>query len=276
MTNSHTTTMLPELLRLNDPDLREQLEALPASMVLIGLGTDGQPVCADLDAESPHVLVCSASGGGTTATLRTLTAQPLHHGAHALVLDIKRVSHRWARDLPTVTYRTDIADIHDALVGLTTELHRRIDHAEQHGDTDDLPRLTVVFEAADHTLRTLARHWDTVRDEGDPKTSPAVEALHELLFAGRQARIHVLFDGHPTNSALGPQGREQFSTVVLARVPTSTWDRLAPQAGPAPKGSTHPGRVHVVQGWNAHQTQVLFLTDAEAAAWVTATAAEES
>ncbi|WP_331750622.1 FtsK/SpoIIIE domain-containing protein [Streptomyces sp. NBC_00046] len=119
---------LPELLRLTDPGVREQLEALPGSKVLIGLGTDGQPVCVDLDAESPHVLVCSASGGGTSTTLRTLAAQLLHHGAHALVLDLKRVSQQWARGLPTVTYCRDIADIHDALVGLRAELKRRRCH----------------------------------------------------------------------------------------------------------------------------------------------------
>ncbi|MER5852507.1 hypothetical protein ABT126_37315 [Streptomyces sp. NPDC002012] len=133
------------------------------------------------------------------------------------------------------------ADIHDALVGLATELQRRIDHADQHGNADDLPRLTMVFEEADATLRKLARYWDTIRQKDDPKTSPAVDALNEILFAGRQARIYVLFDGHPTNSALdGGEGRELFSTVVLARVPTSTWDRFAPQVDPAPKGSTHP------------------------------------
>ncbi|MFE2520978.1 hypothetical protein [Streptomyces mirabilis] len=56
-------------------------------------------------------------------------------------------------------------------------------------------------------------------------------------------------------------------------MPTSTWNWLAPQAGSAPKRSAHPGRVHVVQGWTTHQTQVLLLTDTEAAAWVTTTAA---
>ncbi|QIZ01194.1 hypothetical protein HEP87_55640 [Streptomyces sp. S1D4-11] len=124
-------------------------------------------------------------------------------------------------------------------------------------------------------LRKLARYWDTVRQTGDPETSPAVDALQELLFAGRQARIHVLFDGDPTISALGPGGHEQFSTVILARAPTSTWNRLAPQAGPAPKGSTHRGRVHIVQGRTTGQTQVLFLTDTEAATWITYTPAEE-
>ncbi|MCX4799445.1 MULTISPECIES: hypothetical protein [unclassified Streptomyces] len=266
---------LPELLRFTDPGIREQLAALPASQILIGIGPDGQPVCVDLDVESPHVLVCSGSGGGTTSTLRTLTAQLLHHGGHALVLDTKRISQQWARALPTVTYRTNLADIHDALVGLQAELKRRIDHTDQDGDTDDLPRLTVVFEAADHTLHKLARYWDTVREKGDPKTSPAVDALHELLFVGREARIHVFYHGHALNSALGLGGHEQFSTVLLGRVTTRTWDRLAPQIDSAPKSSSHPGRVHVVQGFTAHPTQVLLMTDAEAAAWVAATAAEE-
>ncbi|WNI34380.1 hypothetical protein [Streptomyces sp. ITFR-6] len=54
---------VPQQLRLTDPGVREQLEALPASPVLGGLGTDRQPVCFDLDTDSPHVLVCSASGG---------------------------------------------------------------------------------------------------------------------------------------------------------------------------------------------------------------------
>ncbi|MFF4021004.1 hypothetical protein [Streptomyces sp. NPDC001843] len=69
-------------------------------------------------------------------------------------------------------------------------------------------------------LRQLVRHWDTVREKGDPKTSPAVDAFH------------VLFDGHPAASALGPLGDEQFATVALRRVPTRTWNRLAPQIGP--------------------------------------------
>ncbi|MFH9742680.1 hypothetical protein ACH4MA_33955 [Streptomyces roseolus] len=96
MTQKHTapTSNLPEALRLSDPGVREQLQALSGSLVLIGLTTDGQPVCADLDADSPHVLFCSATGGGTTTVPRTLTAQFLHHGAHALVLDLKMMPHR--------------------------------------------------------------------------------------------------------------------------------------------------------------------------------------
>ncbi|MCX5207629.1 hypothetical protein OG897_40270 [Streptomyces sp. NBC_00237] len=264
---------LPQQLRLTDAGVHEQLEALPASQVLIGLGTGQQPVCVDLDHESPHVLVCSATGGGTSTALRTLTAQLLHHGGSALILDTKRVSQSWARALPTVTYRRDIADVHDALLGLSAELQRRLHHADAHGDTDDLPRLTVVFESAGHTLRQLARHWDKVRQAGEPKTSPAVAAYEEVLFAGREARIHILAGAQIYSAALG---REQFSTVLLGRATTRTWSTVAPQIATAPKASTLPGRFHAVQGSTAHPTQVLLLSETEAAAWATAPHLEQS
>ncbi|WP_338785157.1 hypothetical protein [Streptomyces sp. DG1A-41] len=113
------------------------------------------------------------------------------------------------------------------------------------------------------------------RREGDPKKSPALTALEDVLYAGRQARIHVLHNGRVANGSLTPAAREQFATVILARVSANTWQRLAPIAGPAPKPSTHLGRFHVVQDGTAHQTQALLLTDAEAANWLTATAAGE-
>ncbi|MFB9608582.1 hypothetical protein ACFFTQ_37085 [Streptomyces roseofulvus] len=266
---------LPELLRLTDPGLREQLAAMPASQALIGLGAGGQPITIDWDAGSPHVLVCSATGGGTSTVLRTLAVQLLHHGAHTVVLDSKRISQTWAAGRDDVTYCRDIDTIHEALVGLQAELQHRIAHSDQHGDCDDLPRLTVLLEVAHHSLRQLTRYWEKTREPGDPKVSPAIDALNEILFAGRTARMHVLFGGHLDTTPLGFVAREQFSTVVLGRVTTRTWSRLAPQIHPAPKSSTRPGRVHVVQGATAHPTQVLLLTDTEAADWAAATAAEK-
>ncbi|MGI5262298.1 hypothetical protein [Streptomyces angustmyceticus] len=75
------------MLSFSAPDLREQIEALPEGTALIGVGTTGRAIAVDLEAESPHILVCTASGGGSTTMLRSLTAQFLHQGAHALVLD---------------------------------------------------------------------------------------------------------------------------------------------------------------------------------------------
>ncbi|MFE7840818.1 hypothetical protein ACFU53_33625 [Streptomyces sp. NPDC057474] len=70
-----STTALPKLLRLTDPGLREQLQALPASAALIGISTNGRAMAVDIDA-APHVLVCTGTGGGSTTILRTITAAP--------------------------------------------------------------------------------------------------------------------------------------------------------------------------------------------------------
>ncbi|GHB29845.1 hypothetical protein [Streptomyces chryseus] len=268
MTN---TTALPQVLSFTDPGLREKLEALPDASVLIGIGTDGTAIAVDVD-YAPHILVCTGTGGGSTTILRTLTAQFLHQGAHALVLDGPLVAHLWTKELPTVTHRGSVAGIHDALTGLATELQRRID---QDGVLDDAPRLVVVLDRADDTMRHLASYWETFRQKDDPKKSPAITALEDVLHAGRQARIHVLYNGRVVGG-LAPAAREQFASVILARVSAGTWQQLAPIASPAPKSSAHPGSAHVVKDGAAHPTQVLLMTDAEAADWLAATAAGKS
>ncbi|MFF3343221.1 hypothetical protein [Streptomyces flavidovirens] len=168
-----------------------------------------------------------------------------------------------------MTHPGSVAGIHDALVGLATELQRRL-HLE--GDLNDAPRLMVVLDRADDTMRHLASYWENFRQKDDPKKSLAITALEDVLHAGRQARIHVLCNSR-VSGGLAPAARDQFATVILARVSAGTWQRLAPIAGPAPKSSAHPGRAHVVQDGTAHPTQLLLMTDAEAADWLTATAA---
>jgi hypothetical protein len=102
-----------------------------------------------------------------------------------------------------------------------------------------------VHAAGSDLERRFNRYWETFRQKDDPKTF------------------------------LGPAVREQFATVILAWVSAGTWQRFVPMAGPVPMFSVYPGRVHVVQDGSAHQTQALLLTDAEAADWLTATAAGE-
>ncbi|MFI1928417.1 hypothetical protein [Streptomyces sp. NPDC020377] len=60
-----------------------------------------------------------------------------------------------------------------------------------------------------------------------------------------------------------------------AQVSAGMWQRLAPIVDPAPKSSPLPGRVHVVQDGDAHPAQVLLMTGAEAADWLTTTTAGE-
>ncbi|MGW6395376.1 hypothetical protein ACWFR1_33880 [Streptomyces sp. NPDC055103] len=68
-------------------------------------------------------------------------------------------------------------------------------------------------------MRHLASYWENFRQKDDPKKPPAVTALEDALHAGHQARIHVLCNGRASGA---PAAREQFATVILARVSTGT------------------------------------------------------
>ncbi|MGA5873990.1 pRL2-11 [Streptomyces cinereoruber] len=269
----------PSSLGLADPGVRDLLASMPESAPLIGLGAGGKTVSVDLDHDSPHVLISAGTGGGKSTILRTIASQFLHNGAQAHILDFKRISHTWARGIPGVNYCRDIADIHDALLQLGAEGRRRIRLAEELGD-DVLaeepervgPRNVILLEEINATMAQLKRHWEKIRESGDPKTSPAIDALAEILFMGRQVRLHVLLVAQSaTARALGgPEMRENFSTRILVRYTLNAWKMLVPEVHPAPKPTRHPGRVQVVLGGTARETQVLNLSEAEARAWAMA------
>ncbi|GHF21687.1 hypothetical protein GCM10018789_59590 [Streptomyces werraensis] len=71
-----------------------------------------------------------------------------------------------------------------------------------------------MIDRADATLRHLARYWETFRQKDDPKRSQAIAAIEAVLYEGRAAGIHVIYDGPATvGGHLIPGAREQFSTV---------------------------------------------------------------
>ncbi|MGW3060668.1 pRL2-11 [Streptomyces goshikiensis] len=265
----------PAKAAFKDPKVREIAAAAKESAPVIGIGSAGRIVTVDLDAESPHILVNASTGGGKSVTLRCIACQMLHHGSLVFVLDTKRISHPWASGLPGVTYCRDIADIHDQLIALGMEGRRRTRVADALGidaDPKDIgPRLLILLEEVNATMKQLARYWEKTRESGDPKVSPAVDALNEILYMGRQLRMHVLLVAQSaTARALGgPEVREQFSTRILARYSVNAWRMLAPEVHPAPKSTKHQGRAQVVSGGSARETQILFFTEIEAREWAT-------
>lgn len=52
-------------------------------------------------------------------------------------------------------------------------------------------RLLILLEEVNATMKQLARYWERTRESGDPKISPAIDALNEILYMGRQVRMHV-------------------------------------------------------------------------------------
>ncbi|WP_199550309.1 pRL2-11 [Streptomyces sp. N35] len=255
-----------------DQAVRELVAKSKESAPLIGLNRQGKPVSVDLDTESPHVLVSAGTGGGKSVILRGIASQLIRNGARAYILDFKRVSHQWARGVPNTKYCRDIEDIHDALVALGVEGRRRILAAEELGDDADPaaigPRIVILLEEINATMKQLTRYWEKNKEKGDPKDSPAVDALAEILFMGRAVRLNVLLVAQSaTARALGgPEMRENFATRILARYTQNAWRMLVPEVAPAPKSTRHVGRAQVVLGGVAHETQVMFMTDAEARA----------
>lgn len=265
----------PAKALFKDPKVRELVAKAPESAPIIGLGSAGRIVSVDLDADSPHILVNASTGGGKSATLRCIACQMLHHGSLVYVLDTKRISHPWAHGIDGVTYCRDIADIHDQLIELGQIGRLRTRIADELGiDADPKaigPRVLILLEEINATMKQLARYWEKIRESGDPKVSPAVDAFNEILYMGRQLRMHVLLVAQSaTARALGgPEVREQFATRILARYSVNDWRMLAPEVHPAPKSTKHHGRAQVVIGGSARETQVLFFTETEAREWAT-------
>lgn len=249
------------------------------SAPLIGIGPKDRQVSVDLDAESPHILVAASTGGGKSVITRTMTCQMLHNGSQMVVLDFKRISHRWASTLPQVDYCKDISEIHDALVALGQEGHRRNKVADDwigDGDPDVGPRMAILVEEANATITKLKRYWNAIRKTradadgpADPKESPAIDALREIMFMGRAVKMHVLLVAQSaTATALGgPEVRECFATRILARYTQNAWKMLVPEVTPIPRSTRHIGRAQVVLGGVATETQVLFMSDQEATEW---------
>jgi hypothetical protein len=252
-------------------DAREMMEAAPESAPVIGIGPRGILVSVDLNTESPHVLVSGGSGSGKSVVTRAVTAQLMRHGAHVIVLDLKRHSQRWLRGLPNVTYCRTAEEMHYALISAADEGDRRNIVIEENGEeaTADFPRIVIVAEEMNATIDELQTWWESVRDKGDPKRSPAIVALRKILFMGRAVRLTVIAIAQMMTARTigGPEARENFPVRMLARYSKNAWNMLVPEIQPMPRQSRHPGRWQVCIAGVATETQVIFSKDDQARAW---------
>lgn len=255
-------------------EIREAIDAADRSELVVGLAKYGKVVKLDLNDDSPHVLISAGSGGGKSVLARMFMAQFLAQGARIVILDKKRFSHQWAKGLPRVTYHNgkNIAEMHDALIALAKIGDDRMDLAEANGGEamDFGGRIVLVFEEMNATIGKLTNYWQEVRDNkaGDPKRSPALEALSDLVNMGRQVEMHVVAIAQQmtANTLGGGSVRESFSVRCLARYTVQTWKMLCADVWPMPRKSTIVGRWQIVMGGEATATQVAFLTAGEAQA----------
>jgi hypothetical protein len=267
------TVAVPPPAKVTYADVRQLIAEAKPGAPLAGLGRGRKPVYVDFDQDSPHAIFSMASGTGKSVVLRTLVAQELHRGAIALILDIKRLSHAWARGLPNVWYCRDIAEIHEALLWLGKETDKRNRIADEGADIDgntdavDVgPRLLIVGEELNATSVRLNSYWRAEKDKDAPNQSPAIEAFGDCFFMGRQVKENILGVAQmfTARTVGGPEARENAGTRVLGGYTQNNWRMLVPEIWPMPRKSRVKGRVQVCIAGTAHETQVAFLTPAEA------------
>lgn len=250
--------------------LKPLMETASESSPIMGIAARGKVITSDFDAEAPHVAVSAGSGAGKSVWGRLMIAQFLFWGAQVFVLDKKRVSQNWCADLPGVTYCKDAARMHDALLKLAAELQRRYDIIDTSADPDNAdvgPRIVLFFEEQNIGMKALKKYWEEIREKSDPKRSPAIDALDELLCAGRQAKMHVvsiaqLFTVQATGG--DPVARENYATRLMARATANAWKMLLPECAPFPKINRKRGRWYIGADGVATEFQVGFLSDEEA------------
>jgi hypothetical protein len=271
------TTSAPPPARVGFREMQPLMEAAAETRPVMGIGRSRAAITADLDADSPHILISAGSGGGKSVLARTMTAQGLHNGDVALVLDIKRISHRWAKGLPNVRYCRTIEEIHDALVSLIPEIDRRNElvdtlsneDGELPDDVNIGPRFWLLAEEMNATANRLAAYWRKIKAKDDPALSPAIDALNDFLFMGRALKMNAIGIAQMFTARTlgGPEARENFATRCLTRYTVNAWRMLVPEVWPMPSKSRHIGRWQIVTAGTAHETQVGYLTPGEAREW---------
>lgn len=247
-------------------DVLEIIERLPNTQSLAGLGRKRTPTIIDLESDSPHVMINGASGGGKTVLARGIVTQGMHKGDITLILDPKRHSHSWAKGLPNVKICRSDQEIHDGLLWASKELERRnilVDaYADENGDlpleVELGPRIWIVCEEQNAIIKKLRRLWEKIKPPSGSNISPAIDALNELLFMGRQVKMNIVGIAQMMTARTlgGPEGRENFGIRCMARYTVNAWKMLCPEVWPMPPMNRHKGRWQIVVGGEATETQV--------------------
>ncbi|WP_460916968.1 type IV secretory system conjugative DNA transfer family protein [Plantactinospora veratri] len=251
--------------RVGVDQVAEQLPRLAEWEFYIGQGAGDRPVILSLRDDSPHIAVSAGTGAGKSVLAELVAVQVLNRGGRVVILD-RKGSHRWALGLAGVDYCTRPAQMHDALVKLATLADERNTLAlHEPEDWDCGPRVLVIAEELNATIGQLVNFWAEVRGKGDPKRSPAVSALADLLFMGRSAKVNVLAIAQMLTARAigGPEARENFGIRCLARYTANNWKMLVPEAA-MPRASRTLGRWQVVIGGQATEVQVAYLSASEA------------
>ena len=255
----------PSLLPLNEAT--DWIEDLKDSEVLLGVDGTGRSLTADLDSDSPHILVSAPTGRGKSAVARSIATQRLIQGDMVVFLDIKQHSHRWARKLaPNIHYAKDPQDIGGALVNLGREVHRRnqIVH-DFDGPVREAPvgpRIIVVFEEQNATMDVLRELTGRL----SPGEYGAQRGLQDVAFMGRAVKIHIVSFAQLASrrASGGAEVLENYGTRILIGHSTTAWRWLASDCGRMVTAPEAVGRGVMCHGGKAREIQLLWVPEEDA------------
>lgn len=238
------------------------------SEILLGVNGQGAEEIADLDSDSPHILISASSGAGKSVTARSIATQALVKGFEVVFLDIKRHSHRWAKNLPGVHYAGTLPEIASALKSLGVHLHKRNEIVNDYpgaiADAPVGPRIMVVFEEMNATLDALS---DFEKQMSRTELKPS-RAFGDVMFLGRAAKISVVAISQYAKAVMRPAILTNFGTRILINHDWETWAGLVPRSsstGGQPPAPPEVGRGHNVVGGRPAQLQLLFIGEEESA-----------
>lgn len=249
-------------------DIRQAIDAAAEHEIVMGFGKKDQVNAVSLD-KDPHGGLSMTTGDGKSTVAKNMGCQMLYHGALLMVLDIKLISHMWARGLPNVSYCGTPAEIEAGLVWLAGEVAHRnqiaLDNADVEGTVHANPgaRIFVIAEELNATQNRLKAWWQ--RDMEMKGRSPGSEALDEVMFLGRQVLVNVLQIGQRLSVKATGSGdaRENLGVLVFSDPTAAAWKMLCPQHV-MPAATGHLGRLQVVTRKAVRETQGAYWTGQQA------------
>ena len=239
--------------------------------LVIGLGRDGKPVTISLHGDSPHLGLSMGSGAGKSVTARFLGAQMLYKGADRAhprrQADLAHVGARAAERRLRPRRRGDArrAAVAAGRGGPAQPGRRRSPPTSRARCNANVgPRIFVIAEELNATMKRLRALLAPGARPRRPGPLPALDALDEVLFTGRQVRVNMLMIGQRLSAEAtgGGDARENLAALMFARYQAVHVEDARPDL-PMPPPTRHVGRAEVVTD-SVRQVQVAFLTGAEA------------
>lgn len=257
--------------RVDFEEVRELIEREGSqSKILMGIGTNGDPVWIDFDGDIAHMAMSIGTGGGKTTFVQLLLAQLAYHGVCDFeIVDVKMDGYKNEIDsLPGMKIHQYLQDQWDALEFAYQEMERRY-HLRNEDKSQVFPRKFIVLEEQNVFAKRTKAAWRKIKTQDDPPQAPVWDAVAELLFMGRAVNMNVLgiYQRLTADAAGGTEMRDQYGLKALSRFSHQAWDSLV---GTRPRGVSSPvvGRWITVMGSLQRSVQVPYGTASELSEWV--------